>query len=205
MPHYRNIIESAFGTKKVYDRYGATEFGILGHQCDHFEGLHYVPLIHYVEVVDANFNSLGIEKPGQFLATNLWKMDMPLIRYQIDDIAVMTDKKCACGRGFPMISKFEGRRIEAVVSPRHTYMTPLPFYKLMSEFDQVEDFLVEQKSENTVTLKLIMKNGEFSHVQQLALRKGINRYLDYPMKLDIEYINEIIPLPNGKVMRVKGY
>ncbi|MDX1359588.1 MAG: hypothetical protein R3232_12210, partial [Clostridia bacterium] len=52
--------------------------------------------------------------------------------------------------------------------------------------------------------QLIMKMGKFSKVQQLALRKEINRYLDYPMKLEIEYIDEIKPLPNGKVMRVKG-
>ncbi len=204
LPIYRNTIERAFGTKNLYDRYGATEFGILGHQCDHFESMHYVPLIHYIEVVDNTFNKVEVGKPGQFLVTNLWKREMPLIRYQIDDIAVLTDESCSCGRGFPMIKQFEGRRIESVVSPKHTYMTPLPFFKIMSEFSNVKDFLVEQRKENTITMLLLMKNGEFSLVQQLALRKELNRYLDYPMKLEIEYINEIIPLPNGKVMRVRS-
>ena len=204
LPKYRETIEKAFGTKNLYDRYGATEFGILGHQCDHFEGLHYIPLIHYIEVVDNDFNEVETGKPGQFIVTNLWKREMPLIRYQIDDFAVLTDKECSCGRGFPMIKCFEGRRIESVVSPKHTYMTPLPFFEIMSEFTNVDDFLIEQHAENSVTFKLLMKHGEFSLVQQLALRKEINRYLDYPMKLQIEYIDEIIPLPNGKIMRVMG-
>lgn len=205
LPKYRKTIEEAFGTKKIFDRYGATEFGILGHQCDHFEGLHYIPVIHYVEVVDDEFNNVEPGKPGNFLVTNLWKREMPLIRYQIDDFAVLTDEKCSCGRGFPMIKRFEGRRIESVVSPKHTYMTPLPFFEIMSEFSNVDDFLVEQRKDNTVTMQLLMKSGEFSLVQQLALRKEINRYLDYPMKLEIEYIDEIKSLPNGKVMRIKGY
>lgn len=205
MLKHRKIIERAFQTDKIFDGYGATEFGTVAQQCEQIDKWHYVPVIHHLEVLDDNFKDVETGKSGQLIVTNLWKRNMPLIRYQIDDIAVLTDEKCACGRGLPMVSKFEGRRIESVVSPRHTYMTPLPFYELMAEYDQVEDFLVEQKSWNTVTIKLIMKSGEFSLVQQLALRKEINRYLDYPMKLEIEYINEIVPLPNGKVMRVKGY
>ncbi|MCD6322424.1 MAG: phenylacetate--CoA ligase family protein [Clostridiales bacterium] len=205
MPQHRKTIEKAFKTDKIFDGYGATEFGIVAHQCEQIDKWHYIPEIHYLEVLDDNFKEVAAGKSGQFIVTNLWKRNMPLIRYQIDDIAVMSDEKCACGRGLPLVAKFEGRRIESVVSPKHTYMTPLPFFEIMAEFNNVDDFLVEQNSESTVTIKLIMKSGEFSLVQQLSLRKDINRYLDYPMKLEIEYINEIIPLPNGKVMRVKGY
>lgn len=205
MPKHRKIMEKAFKTDRIYDGYGATEFGTVAQQCDKLDKWHYVPMVHYLEVLDDNFKDIEIGKSGQFIVTNLWKRNMPLIRYQIDDIAVMTDEKCSCGRGLPLISKFEGRRIESVVSPRHTYMTPLPFYEIMAQFDKVVDFLVEQNTLNTVTIKLIMKNGEFSQVQRLALRKEINRYLDYPMKLEVEYISEIVPLPNGKVLRVKGF
>ena len=205
MPQHKKIIEKAFKTDKIFDGYGSTEFGTVAQQCEKADKWHYIPEIHYLEVLDDNYKEVEAGKSGQFIVTNLWKRNMPLIRYQIDDIAVMSDEKCACGRGLPMVAKFEGRRIESVVSPKHTYMTPLPFFEIMTQFRNVEDFLVEQKSWNTVTVKLIMKSGEFSLVQQLALRKEIYRYLDYPMKLEIEYIDEIVPLPNGKIMRVKGY
>ena len=205
MPKHRETIERAFGKNTVYDRYGATEFGLLAQQCDRFGGRHYVPVVHHVEVVDEDCNRVEPGTLGQFIVTNLQKRAMPLIRYKVDDLAVMDDKKCSCGRSFPMIRRFEGRRIESIVSPKHTYMTPLPFYDIMEEFYNVDDFLVEQRAENTVTIMLKMKSGEFAHIQQLALRKEINRYLDYPMKLNIEYIDKIVPMPNGKVLRVKGY
>ncbi|MFO7612831.1 MAG: hypothetical protein R6W99_10175 [Clostridia bacterium] len=205
LPKYRKTIARAFRTDKIYDRYGAMEFGILGHQCGHSDGLHYIPAIHYVEVVDNDSRDVEPGVTGQFLVTNLHKRTMPLIRYRIDDLAVMTDESCGCGRGFPLIKQFEGRRIEAVVSPKHTYMTPLSFYDAMERFDNVVDFVAIQTGESTVTMKLLMKEGEFTHLQQLALRKDVNRYLDYPMKLEFEYIDSIDPLPNGKVMNVIGY
>lgn len=204
MPNHKRLLEHVFKNTNIYDGYGATEFGTLSFQCGHSQAHHYIPVLHYVEAVDENYRDVETGEMGQFLVTNLHKRTMPLIRYRIDDLVTMSDKACGCGRGFPMIERFEGRRIESVVSPKLTYMTPLPFYEIMMEFENVEDFIVEQRKENTVTMMLKMKSGEFSLVQQLALRKEINRYLDYPMKLEIEYINEIIPLPNGKIMRVRG-
>ena len=205
MPRHIKIIGKAFKTDKIYDGYGATEFGTVAQQCKEMGKWHYVPIIHYLEVVDNNFKEVSAGVQGQFIVTNLWKRNMPLIRYQIDDIAVMTDEKCTCNRGFPMVEKIEGRRIQSVVSPKHTYMTPLPIFEIMEKFNNVEDFLIEQRKENTVTVLLKMKSGEFSEIQQLTMRKDINRYLDYPMKLEYEYIDEIKPLPNGKIMRVRGY
>lgn len=205
MPRYRDIIEKAFKTDKIYDGYGATEFGTVAQQCKEMGKWHYIPVIHYLEVVDTNFKEVSSGVQGQFIVTNLWKRNMPLIRYQIDDIAVMTDEECSCKRGFPMVARFEGRRIESVMSPRHTYITPLPFFEIMEKFNNVEDFLIEQRKENTVTVLLKMKSGKFSEIQQQAMKKEINRHLDYPMKLECEYIDDIKPLPNGKIMRVRGF
>ncbi|MBN2557595.1 MAG: phenylacetate--CoA ligase family protein [Clostridia bacterium] len=205
LPKYKKTIARAFRTDRIYDRYGATEFGILGHQCGHSDGLHYIPAIHYVEVVDNDYKDVETGVTGQFLVTNLHKRTMPLIRYRIDDLATMTNESCGCGRGFPLIRQFEGRRIEAVVSPKHTYMTPLSFYDAMENFENVADFVAVQTGESTVTMKLLMKHGAFTDLQRLALRKDVNRYLDYPMKLEFEYIDSIDPLPNGKVMNVIGY
>ena len=141
---------------------------------------------------------------GQLLVTTLQKRKMPLIRYKVDDLVTISDKICDCGRGFPVVQSFDGRRIESIVSPKQTYMSPLPFYEIMEEYKNIEEFKIEQRSENEVTLILKMKFGEFNNVQQLAVRKEINRYLDYPMKLSVEYVDAIEPMPNGKIMRVQG-
>lgn len=204
LPRYRKVIESVFKGAYILDGYGASEFGNMALQCKQSAGYHYVPVVHYIEAVDGNYKDVPMGETGQMLVTNLFKRKMPLIRYQIDDLIRLSDKQCDCGRGFPLIDAFEGRRIESILSPKNTYMTPLPFFKIMDRFTNVDDFLVEQRSDNTVTLILKMKKGEFTKVQRLAVRKELNRYLDYPMKLDIEYTDSIDPMPNGKIMRVRG-
>ena len=204
LPRYRKLIGGVFEGAKILDGYGATEFGRLANQCSRAGGYHYIPLIHYVETVDDDYRDIPAGQTGQFLVTNLFKRKMPLIRYRIDDLVTMSDKVCECGRGFPLIESFEGRRIESIVSPKHTYMTPLPFFEIMDGYRDVDDFIVEQKDASTVRLLLKMKEGTFRKVHQLAVRKEINRYLDYPMKLEVDYTDEIKPLPNGKIMRVRG-
>ena len=204
MPRYGELIKSVFSDATLIDGYGANEFGRLAQQCTESKGYHYIPIIHYLESVDSEFNEVSKGETGQLLVTTLQKRKMPLIRFKVDDLVQMSDRYCDCGRGFPTIDKIEGKRIELIVSPKHTYMTPLPFFKIMEGHDNVEEFRLEQRSDNEVTLVLQMKKGGFSKVQELAVRKEINRYLDYPMKLSVEYSDKIEPLPNGKIMRIVG-
>ena len=34
---------------------------------------------------------------------------MPLIRYRVEDVGVFSARNCACGRGFPILERLEGR------------------------------------------------------------------------------------------------
>ena len=45
---------------------------------------------------------------------------MPLIRYRIGDLAVKADpnKKCSCGREFPMLEKIIGRDTDIIYTPK---------------------------------------------------------------------------------------
>ncbi|MBN1624187.1 MAG: hypothetical protein JW903_07445, partial [Clostridia bacterium] len=204
LPRYKELIGSVFKDAVLIDGYGANEFGRLAQQCTESNGYHYIPLIHYIEAVDAEYRNVPNGETGQLLVTTLQKRKMPLIRYRVDDLVTISDKMCDCGRGYPLVERFDGRRIESIVSPKKTYMSPLPFFEIMGGFSNVDKFKVEQRTDNEVTLILKMKSGKFTDVQTLAVRKEINRYLDYPMKLSVEYVDKIEPMPNGKIMRVQG-
>jgi phenylacetate-CoA ligase len=204
LPRYKELIGSVFKDAVLIDGYGSNEFGRMAQQCTESNGYHYIPLIHYIEAVDSEYKNVPNGETGQLLVTTLQKRKMPLIRYRVDDLVTISDGICDCGRGYPLVERFEGRRIESIVSPKKTYMSPLPFFEIMGGFSNVDEFKVEQRSDNEVTLILKMKSGKFTNVQTLAVRKEINRYLDYPMKLSVEYVDRIEPMPNGKIMRVRG-
>jgi len=42
---------------------------------------------------------------------------MPLIRYQVGDVVVPTDRQCPCGRGLPLIERVVGREADYVLTP----------------------------------------------------------------------------------------
>jgi phenylacetate-CoA ligase len=54
--------------------------------------------------------------PGSVVVTDLSNFAMPLVRYQIGDVAVRADRTCPCGRGLPLLESVEGREADYVVT-----------------------------------------------------------------------------------------
>ena len=44
----------------------------------------------------------------EIIVTDLFNYGMPLIRYKIGDVAIVTDRKCPCGSNLPLIDKIIG-------------------------------------------------------------------------------------------------
>src|SRR5205823_58106 len=55
--------------------------------------------------------------PGKLLVTDLVNRAMPLVRYQIGDVVVPSDRVCRCGRGLPLVERVEGREADYVLTP----------------------------------------------------------------------------------------
>jgi phenylacetate-CoA ligase len=54
--------------------------------------------------------------PGSVVVTDLCNFAMPLVRYQIGDVAVRADGACPCGRGLPLLESITGREADFVVT-----------------------------------------------------------------------------------------
>jgi phenylacetate-CoA ligase len=48
--------------------------------------------------------------------TDLSNFAMPLIRYQVGDMGVLSNRRCPCGRGLPLLESIEGREADYVVT-----------------------------------------------------------------------------------------
>jgi phenylacetate-CoA ligase len=142
-PEMRQVIESAFKAK-VFDSYGCREVSQIATECEKHDGLHIVMENQYVELID-----------HQILVTNLNNYAMPLLRYQVGDIAEeLIYEPCACGRSSWRLSGLKGRESEVIVLPdgktiHGEYFTHL-FYGRFS----VKEFSLEyRKSRNELTIK----------------------------------------------------
>jgi phenylacetate-CoA ligase len=49
--------------------------------------------------------------------TDLVNRAMPLIRYQVGDMAALSERQCPCGRGLPLLERIAGRIADYVVTP----------------------------------------------------------------------------------------
>ena len=108
LDHERAVIEQVFG-RKVTNRYGCEEVGLVACECERHEGMHLNTLHLYVEVVDDAGAPAPPGVPGRLLLTDFNNRGMPLVRYQVEDVGVTSDRSCPCGRGMPMLERIEGR------------------------------------------------------------------------------------------------
>ena len=106
---HKNLIEEVFRTK-VYNKYGSREVGDMACSCEKDEGLHLNILNNYIEILNDNLEPCKPGEIGQVYVTVLNNFVMPLLRYQIGDMAVPSKvEQCSCGRGLPLIEKVIGR------------------------------------------------------------------------------------------------
>ena len=103
----RPVIEAVFGVRAT-DRYGCEEVSLIACECDQGTGLHVAAESVLTEVPPGG---------GKLLVTDLVNRAMPLIRYQVGDVATEAAGVCGCGRGLPRLAKIEGRDADFVVTP----------------------------------------------------------------------------------------
>ena len=110
----RRRIETVFGCR-VTNRYGCEEVSLVACECAEHRGLHVNSDSVLVEtIVDGRPARFG--EAGSIVITDLSNFAMPLIRYQVGDVGVLSDRACPCGRGLPLLEAIEGREADYVVT-----------------------------------------------------------------------------------------
>jgi len=113
----RREIEVRLGLK-AYDIYGLSE--IIGpgvsFECEAQNGLH-VNEDHFIpEIIDPETGkNLPAGQYGELVFTCVTKEAMPLVRYRTQDIAMLDESPCACGRTTIRMSKPSGRTDDMLI------------------------------------------------------------------------------------------
>lgn len=192
----RVVIEQAFGCP-VTNRYGCEEVSLIACECERHRGLHLNADSHYAEVLDDRPSELA-ESEGSLVLTDLTNYAMPLIRYKVGDVVVQSERRCACGRGLPLIERVEGRDADYVLTPAG---------KLISGISLTENFALHirgtaqvqivQESERFLRLRMVADDdfGPESHWQiEELVRETFGPEMDY----DVELVDSIPQEASGK-------
>ena len=103
----RELIAERLGARTAA-MYACQEIGHIASQCE--AGRYHVDVENaLVEIVDGGGRDVALGERGRVVVTGLYNYAMPLIRYEIGDIAVAGSEPCPCGRTLPVIERIEGR------------------------------------------------------------------------------------------------
>jgi len=107
-PAIRERIEDAWAAP-VFDQYLTTEAGFVAIECPAHDGLHVLDDHVLVEVVDDGGRPVPAGDEGsRVLLTVLGSRTLPLIRYELEDVAAVAPGRCPCGRRSPRLRAVAG-------------------------------------------------------------------------------------------------
>jgi phenylacetate-CoA ligase len=195
-PEMRATLERVYGVP-VFNRYGSREVGLLAYECDQHAGLHLNLANTYVEAVGPQLD----DRPVELLVTQLCNYAMPMIRYQIDDLAVMGTQPCGCGRTAPLLHRVAGRTAATFISGHGAIIEGYHFINRLRQLPGVLEFQLIQEDLKQLHLRLVT-GPEFVPGSILRFHERVADLLGVDCQVAVEQVDRI-PLPaSGKAQMV---
>ncbi|MEP7359792.1 MAG: hypothetical protein ABI847_21250 [Anaerolineales bacterium] len=191
-PEMRAALERVFPAP-VFNRYGSREVGLMAYECDHHLGLHLNLSNAYLECLGPDV----YESPGELVITQLHNYAMPLIRYQVDDLAVLDRRACTCGRAAPMLARLAGRRMASFVTANGTLVEGYHLIRFVRRAPGVLEFQLIQEAVGRFRL-LLMTKPDFDPASLAQARADIADQMGAEVELIVEQVERIPRPPSGK-------
>ena len=201
LPGQRAMIEETFGGK-VFNRYGCREVSVIASECEYHTGLHINADALLVEVEPMPNLPQGM---GRILITDLMNRSMPLIRYEIGDLASLNFQQCACGRSLPLLGPIEGRLTDFLKLPSERMVSGVALLTfVVAHLREVRQVQFIQRDATHVTLKVVPAHGYGAHTEE-ELRSRLRPYLGEQIELTVALTDSIASEPSGKYRYVKRW
>ena len=195
-PHYRKEIEEAFQTK-LFDTYGCAEGFHIAAQCGFENHYHIQDLDVIVEFLDENNQPVPSGTPGRVVVTRLHPGPMPLLRYQIGDIATPLEGECKCGREFSLLQSIQGRDTDIVLTPGGNRLIVHFFTGILEHFPEIDTFQIIQEDINSIQLLIVPRRNFSSDISNKIIRELKIKGTD-DLKINIQLVQEIPLNSTGK-------
>jgi phenylacetate-CoA ligase len=192
----RRRIEDVFKCP-VTNRYGCEEVSLIACECGEHRGLHVNADSVLVETVREGQPA----KPGEagaIVITDLSNFAMPLIRYQVGDVGVLTERDCPCGRGLPILEALEGREADYVVTADGQFVSGISltenFAVLVPGVAQIQ--IVQESIERF--LFRIVRDAAFGPDSERAIAALVVERFGPRVSWQCEFVEAIAQEPSGK-------
>jgi phenylacetate-CoA ligase len=194
-PATRDFCREAWNAP-VTDLYSAEEVGYIALQCPVHEHYHVQSEHALVEVLDERGEPCRPGTTGRVVVTDLHNFAMPLIRYELGDLAEV-GPPCPCGRSLPVLSRILGRVRNMLVAANGKRYFPTFGTRSMPGLEVLRQHQFVQKSFCLVEGRLVTA-APFSAEQERALREHVLSRLPTGFDVRFVYVDSIPRSASGK-------
>ena len=193
------MIKSSFSTE-VFDFYGCFELGCIAWECSEHNGYHINCDSLVLELIKDD-RAAPTGEMGKIVCTGLHSFAMPLIRYEIGDVGIASDKKCPCGRGLPLLKSIEGRTDDLFVSSDGKLYTTPGFLVYLRFVSGISQFRIIQESLKCIIVQ-IAPDKNFSEETIKEIKEQFLKLMGTDFDIKVEVVDTIPPDPSGKLRSI---
>jgi phenylacetate-CoA ligase len=191
----RLLAQQAWGVRTT-DIYSAQEVGYIALQCPAGEHYHVQAEGVIVELVGEDGVPCKAGEVGRVVVTSLHNFAMPLIRYDIGDLA-QAGAPCACGRGLPVITRVHGRVRNMLTFPDGRKNWPSLGDIRGSAAGKVRQYQFIQRTRSRIDVRLAVRSA-LTPAEENRMRATIQHALGHPFDLHFVYCARIERPAGGK-------
>jgi phenylacetate-CoA ligase len=192
----RRIIEDVFDCP-VTNRYGCEEVSLIACECEGHDGLHINAEGVYVELI-RDGQPVPPGEPGSVVVTDLANRGMPILRYQVGDVAVWAGRRCSCGRGLPLLERIEGREADYVLTPSGHLISGISLtVHFGGQIAGVVQLQIIQEEIDHFRFRIV-PDESFGTASRQRLEELVTERFGPGVSFECEFVHHIPPEPSGK-------
>ena len=181
MPHQVELIKRAFGVRPR-QHYGVAEAVANISECE-YGALHVDEDFVAVEFIP-NFDGLGCKVVG----TNFSNFAMPFLRYDVQDIVMLSDVTCQCGRPGRIVERIDGRQEDYIILKNGAKLGRMDH--IIKDMVNIREAQIYQREPGKIIIRIVrgekyVKKDEAALLLEAKKRVGdqTNIYFEYVEKL----------------------
>ena len=190
----KDLIRRAFPNARLWSTYSSMEFSLIAYTCPHEpDFMHIMARRLGVEILREDGSPAAPGETGQVFITDYLNRLVPLIRYELGDMAVRGN--CPCGRtNLPALERVVGRVSGTLRLRDGSRVQYVDLSVALRELPGVSQYQIIQDGLEDFTIKLSATRNLDAEVGAIMAE-----HLGYrPERIKVEYVDAIPRGPNGK-------
>ena len=193
----REVIERVFA-RPVTNRYGCEEVSLIACECERHDGLHVNSEHCAVEVLRDDGTPCAPGEDGRLVITEFVNFGMPMLRYEVGDRGVWSDRPCPCGRPHPRLKAVTGRVADFLMAADGSRVAGISLIEnTLTRHPGIGQLQVVQEAVDHLRLNLVRADGWREEIAG-ELTVFFREALGPALRVEIEFVERIPREANGK-------